>query len=108
MKLARNEEAFQRRNVTLLAVSVDPPEASGRLAGERGIPFPLLSDPDREVIHRFGVADRDDPLAVPAIFLVGRDGSILWSQVGEFIGKRPGVSHLLEVIDARTGVRGPG
>jgi len=78
-------------------------EESKRLAEEKGISFPLLSDPDREVIRRYGVADRDDPLAVPAIFLVGPDGTILWRQVGEFIGKRPRVSHLLEVVDANTG-----
>jgi peroxiredoxin len=87
--------------VSIVAVSVDTPEDSQRLAEEKGIYFPLLSDPDRDVMDRYGVADQDDPIAVPAIFLVGQDGTILWRQVGEFIGKRPRPSTLLEVIDAK-------
>jgi len=87
---------------------VDTPEDLRKLAENQGILYPLLSDPDREVIRRYGVADHDEPIAVPAIFLVGRDGTILWRQVGEFIGKRPRPSSLLEVIDEQTGAVPPG
>ena len=92
----------------IVAVSVDTPEDSRILAEKKGIHYPLLSDPDREVMVRYGVADKDDPIAVPSIFLVGEDGTILWRQVGEFIGKRPDPSFLLEVIDAKTGAESPG
>ncbi len=85
----------------IAAVSVDDPEESRQLAEKRKVGFPLLSDPDMNVISRYGVADADAEIAIPAIFLVGQDGTIVWKQVGEFIGTRPRPSRLLEVIDAQ-------
>jgi len=87
--------------VQIVAVSVDPPEESRDLARKRELNFPLLSDPDRQVISGYGVDDADAEIAVPAIFLVARDRTIVWRQVGEFIGSRPGTSSLLQVIDAQ-------
>ena len=82
-------------------MSVDSPEESRQLAEKRKVDFPILSDPDMHVISRYGVHDADAEIAVPAIFLVGKDGTIVWRQVGEFIGTRPLPSHILEVIDGQ-------
>jgi peroxiredoxin len=91
-----------------VAVSVDSPEDSREMAEDRKIGFPLLSDPDMRVISLYGVADADREIAVPAVFLVGQDGTVQWRQVGEFIGTRPLPSSLLEVIDTRYGPPPPG
>jgi peroxiredoxin len=82
----------------VVAVSVDPPEESLKLGEETGIPFPLLSDPGMRTIQAYGVADAGRDIAVPAIFLLGQDGTILWSRVGEFIASRPSAEDLLEAF----------
>jgi len=92
-------EAFENHGVGVVAVSVDTPEQSLDLAAQKGIPFPLLSDPGMQTIRAYGVADTGRDIAVPSVFLVGRDGTVLWNQVGEFIARRPSVEHLLKVLE---------
>ncbi len=41
--------------VALLAVSYDEPDALQAYAAEYGVGFPLLSDPDSEIIELFGI-----------------------------------------------------
>jgi len=84
-----------------VVISVDSPEESLKLARKQKINFPLLSDPGRRVISKYGVADADADIAVPSVFLVGKDGTIQWRHVGEFIGKRPLPRTLLEEIDTK-------
>jgi len=46
---------FQQRNVVVLGVSPDPVDSHRAFAGRLGLTFPLLADPDRTVIERYGV-----------------------------------------------------
>ncbi len=39
----------------MFAVSYDEPDALEAYAAEYGVTFPLLSDPDSEIIERFGI-----------------------------------------------------
>jgi peroxiredoxin len=66
-----------------LAISVDSPEESRELARKAGYTYPLLSDPNADVIKRYGIlhqgagmAGRD--IARPAEFLVDRGGVVRW------------------------------
>lgn len=72
-----------------------------KLSQNLRIPFRLLSDPDLEVISRYGVADAKAAIAVPSVFLIDRDGTVVWRQVGEWVFSRPSARDLLHVIDAR-------
>jgi peroxiredoxin len=76
-------ETFQARQVTLAAISVDPPDVSAKLAEKLGLRFPLLSDPDRAVIRAWGVEDAENGIAWPAIYVVDRDGKVRWRSLSE-------------------------
>ena len=55
MELQNNIEAFERDGVALFAISYDEPDALAAFADQHGITFPLLSDPNSEIIERFGI-----------------------------------------------------
>lgn len=77
---------FKPLGAELVAVSVDDPETSRRLADELKIKFPLLSDTDFKFARDYGVYKSDDtegpqPHGEPAIFILDVDGKIAYSQI---------------------------
>jgi peroxiredoxin len=78
---------------------VDPPERSKALADKLGITFPLLCDTSREAIRAYGVEDEENGIAWPAIFIVGRDGSVRWRSLAETFRVRPTSAVVLEALD---------
>lgn len=81
-----------------MAISVDEAEDSNKLAGTLGIRFPLLSDPDLKAALSFGVAMDGQDIAVPSVFIVGKDGRIHYRYIGESVTDRPSPSDLIEAI----------
>ncbi len=45
---------FQRAGVAVIGISPDSPASHGKFAAQHRLPFPLLSDPDRKVMQRWG------------------------------------------------------
>jgi peroxiredoxin Q/BCP len=68
---------------------VDPADRSKALAEKLGVKYPLLSDPKREVVRAYGVEDQENGIAWPAIFIVGRDGTVRWRSLAETFKERP-------------------
>jgi peroxiredoxin len=73
----------------VVAISIDTPEQSKKLAIKKRLDFSLLSDPDAKVIDLFGLRHPDaNPMgeadiARPATFVVDRDGQIVWKMIPE-------------------------
>ena len=76
---------FAEQDTEILAISVDPPERSRQLAESQGLDFRLLADPDLTVIDRFGVRHADGGLdgdiARPALFILDRQGRVVWREL---------------------------
>src|SRR5512138_1845231 len=97
-ELARNEPALRARGVTLLAISVDAPADSRRLADAYGIAYPLLSDAGGAVSRAYvGVEETDN--SVPGVVVIGRDGRIAYRQ---------SAADVLAVVDRTLGTTGAG
>ncbi len=47
-------EEFRQRGVVVLGVSPDSAASHAKFAANHRLPFPLLSDPDRQVMERYG------------------------------------------------------
>ena len=83
-----------------MAISVDPPEVSRGLAQKAGYTFPLLSDPNAEVIRRYhllhsgGGPDGHD-ISRPAEFLVDSAGVVRWVNFTEDIRVRARADQML-------------
>ena len=96
---------FQARGVAVIAISVDSCEDSKKLCKSRGYTFPFLSDPNTEVIRRYGVLHpragiNDHDIARPAEFLVGSSGTIRWVNLTGDIRIRARPENVLKAIDS--------
>ena len=79
----------------VLGASADGARANESFAQKYGLRFPLLCDPDRELILGFGVDKPDKPSARRTTFLLDVDGTV--RRVFENVTAR---GHAAEVLAA--------
>lgn len=93
--------ALRQRVPTLsvVAISIDPAEASTTLARDLHIDFPLLRDADLAVARAYGVVMVGEDLAAPAVFVVRRDGHIHYAKVAEDVADRPSAEVVLAAVN---------
>ena len=78
-ELERLHQRFQSRGLQVVGVSVDvggEDAAVAEFGKEYGLTYPVWRDPDGRVSTLFAA------LGVPATYLIGRDGTLLWRKVG--------------------------
>ena len=84
----------------ILAISVDSREESAELKKQLHLGFPLLSDPDEQVIKRYGLVHEKghgaSDIARPADLLLDGDGVVRWAMFTDNIRVRPHPRDLLE------------
>ena len=68
------------------------------MANRMANPYVFLSDPDLEVIDRYGIR-LNASLPHPAMVVIDELGIVQWFYVGENYKKRPSASQLLQVIN---------
>jgi peroxiredoxin len=82
---------WQGLDAQVLGISVDSPFVTDRFKAEQDIPFPLLSDFNKEVCSRYGVLHEDlkglKGVAKRAAFVIGADGRVAYAWVSD----NPGV-----------------
>jgi peroxiredoxin len=75
--LERLSESYRNKGLVILAVSVGQDARTVRsFMQELRLSFPAVLDEDGAVSHLYGIRP------IPASFLVGRDGAILWRAMG--------------------------
>ena len=100
-ELQHQFERFKRRNVRVVALSVDAPTDSLDLITRLDLEFPIGSDPEQALIRSFGVQNpQTRELAIHAVYIVGRDARVIYRKVG---GRRPLSAELIDAIDASRG-----
>jgi peroxiredoxin len=119
-ELSQSHDKFKALGVSLVAISVDRPDAAAVTGNAYDVPFPVLSDPDLKAHEAFNVVLQLDAagvarlakyghdiekwsgkdhhkMAVPAVFLV-RDGKIAWAHVAQDYKTRPSTEQLLTAV----------
>ncbi|MGB3052922.1 MAG: peroxiredoxin-like family protein [Polyangiales bacterium] len=119
-ELSRSYERFKALGVSLVAISVDRPDAAAVTQNAYEVPFPVLSDPDLRAHEAFNVVLQLDAagvarlakyghdieqwsgkdhhkMAVPAVFVV-RDGKVAWTHVARDYKTRPSTEQLLTAV----------
>lgn len=114
---------YQKRGVLPVAVSVDRIEEAARTNAVYHIPFPVLSDPELSFIRGFHVENQVDDatiekmrsfgvdldgysgkahhtIAIPALFLIDRQGIVRWAHDDPTYTVRPTTGQILAAIDA--------
>ena len=89
---------LDQHGVQLLAISPEDAEASAKLAKKFEQPYRFVSDSELVITDAYGIR-RDEELPHPAVFLIDREGKIVWYYVGEDYKQRPSSSQLRQVIE---------
>ncbi len=98
---------FEKRNIRVVAISVDPPEVSKRQSQKMGYTFPILGDPKAEVVRKYGLlhpggGPHKEDISRPAEFLIDSTGTVRWRNLTESIGVRARPGQVLEAFDGMT------
>ena len=65
-----------------MAISTDDLSKAQYMADRVGIPFPVLYDPDADVVREYGVYNlRLDGLATPSTFIIDKKGIIRYKNL---------------------------
>jgi peroxiredoxin len=98
--LTRHAAEFRNARIDVVGISADPIERSKMLAGYLRTEVPLLSDTRETVLAPLGLVQRhvdgEPDNAIPAFFLVDRDGVVRWIFTSRYYRELPRVSTLLE------------
>lgn len=98
-------------NIKLYAISVDPPDVSSKFAekiasdGKGRVGFPLLSDPEHQIIDAYGLRDHaykgQDTYGIPhpAVYIIDEAGKVLWARIESDYRKRPAKAELRAELD---------
>jgi peroxiredoxin len=89
----------------VVAISIDPTEASRKLCQAKGYTYPFLSDPKAETIRRYAVlhakgGEDGQDIARPAEFLVDGTGTIRWVNLTDDLRVRARPEAVLKAIDS--------
>lgn len=124
-EIARANTALRQRGVTPVVITADRPGEAEKTKTTYDVPFLVLSDSDLVLHEAFRVVHRADAaelkslarrgadieamsgrthhgFAAPSLFLVGKDGTVLWSHASEDERLRPKISQVIAALDARS------
>lgn len=97
---------FEARGIRVVAVSVDPPETTREHLAKVGWTFPVLSDPDAEVIRRYDLlhagGGEGGDISRPAELLIDPSGTVRWRDLTESYWVRARPETVLGVFDELT------
>lgn len=86
----------------MLAVCTDKPADSKRVVERYKIPFDILSDPDAKFIRQLGLVFQEPmgrgDIALPANFLVDKNGKVAWRYISSHVQMRVDPALVLEEV----------
>lgn len=117
---------LRARNALLVGISPQLPRQNDFMAGRHGLPFALLSDPGCTLAAQFGLVytipeqmrdyyqsiyidlefingDQSWQLPLPATYLIGQDGRVLFAEAHADFRVRPEPADILAALDRALG-----
>lgn len=91
--------SYQNLDAEILAISVDSPFTLGKFKEDQKLPFPLLSDFNKEVSAAYGSQYEEFVLGLKGVakrsaFVVDEDGKIAYAEVLESAGDIPNFENV--------------
>ena len=101
-QLAEDWSRWERVGAKVLGVSIDSPFVNRKFAEETGVPFPLLSDFNKEAASAYGVLYPEfhgmKGVSKRAAFVVDRKGTVTYAWVAEDSGLMPPFEEILGAV----------
>jgi peroxiredoxin len=82
----------------MIAVSADTPADGQKVAVELKLTYPILSDVYKNFIRQYGVLHPTEGIARPSMFIVNKEGKIVWKYVGSEASDRPPIDTVLQQL----------
>jgi peroxiredoxin len=104
LTIMRDEHAaYKKHKAQILAVSVDSPFTLKAWAEKLKLPFPLLSDFNKEVAQSYGALHQDllglKGVAKRSAFVIDKDGIVRYRWVSEDPGELPDFDEILAAVE---------
>lgn len=99
-ELQKSYKDIKDTGAELIAISADPVVDAQRAAVEMKLSYPILSDPSKGMITSWGVLHPQEGIARPAMFIVNKQGRIVWKYIGADANDRPAISVVLKQLAA--------
>jgi len=103
-RVAEDWRRWEEVGATVLGISVDSPFVTRKFAEETGVPFPVLSDFNKEVSEGYGVLYREffgmKGVSKRAAFVVDGGGTVAYAWVTEDADVLPPFGEILEAVEA--------
>lgn len=100
--VSENWSAWGELDAEVFGVSIDSPFVNQKWAEEMGVPFPVLSDFNKEAAAAYGVLQEDffglRGVAKRSVFVVDREGRIGWSWQSDDPGVLPPFDEIVEAV----------
>jgi peroxiredoxin len=95
---------FDARGIRIVGISNDAPEVNRPHRAKHGYTFPLLSDPDAQVIRAYdllhaGEGENGADISRPGEFLVDSQGIVRWVNLTDSYTARARPDQVLEAFD---------
>jgi peroxiredoxin len=87
-----------KRDLGIVAISVDDAPAGKALATNLGLTFPIISDPKATVLKAFGVFDKETEIAWASIFVVAKDGKVVHRWLADTFSQRVATEDVLKLL----------
>ena len=85
----------------VLAVSTDALSGAERAIEYLDLGFPILFDPEAEVVRHYGVYNLlQDRLATPSTFIIDKNGDVRWKYIGRSYTDRPSTQQIIAQLEA--------
>ncbi|CCH02776.1 alkyl hydroperoxide reductase/ Thiol specific antioxidant/ Mal allergen [Fibrella aestuarina BUZ 2] len=99
-----NLHVYQNLNADVLAISVDSPFTLDKFKAEQNLPFPLLSDFNKEVSAAYGAlydtfVMNMHGVSKRAAFVVGTDGALKYTEVLDNAGNVPNFTAIQAALN---------
>ena len=99
--MAQRHDEFLARGGRVFGLSVDSPGQNAAVMDKLSLPFPILSDPDRDqAVTPLGFADEGDPRQIsrPGVVIISPGGEVVTRFVGKDYADRPDEDLVLEEL----------
>jgi hypothetical protein len=99
--MAQRHDEFLAGGGRVFALSVDSPGQNAAVMDKLALPFPILSDPERDqAVTPLGFADEGDPRQIsrPGVVIISPDGEVVSRFVGKDYADRPNEDVVLEEL----------
>jgi peroxiredoxin len=99
VKLQQEYSVVKSLNSQVLAISTDNLQGAGWAVDQQGLEFPVLYNPQADIIKKYGVFNASDAgRANPSTFIIDKDGNVRWQYIGQGISDRPSNNLIFEQI----------